>query len=103
MKLIIEDLGDPTVGIFSRTFIIECPFEFGNVEIDEMKIFKEDMVEIYKDYADGNIIAQYDMSVHQNISTKTDYDKLLASGMFNDFYPELSGDWEIDESIIFSS
>lgn len=103
MKIIIEDLGDPTVGIFSRTFIVECPFELGDVDAEEMKAFKDDVLEIYKDYADGNIIALYDMSAHHNISTKTDYDKLLASGMFNDFYPELSGNWEFDEPIIFSS
>jgi len=28
---------------------------------------------------------------------KTEYDQLLSSGMFWEFYPELSGQWEADK------
>ena len=30
-------------------------------------------------------------------TTKTYYDEVLKSGMFHEFYPTLTGDWEIDE------
>lgn len=35
-----------------------------------------------------------------NISKKEWYDRLLASGMFWEFYPELSGIWDKDKSVI---
>lgn len=34
-----------------------------------------------------------------NDSNKKDYYKLLGSGMFFEFHPELSGDWELDKNI----
>ena len=33
---------------------------------------------------------------YKQIQTRDNYDKLLNSGMFWEFYPELSGNWEID-------
>jgi hypothetical protein len=42
------------------------------------------------------------MSVYQNIQTKENYLLLLKSGMFFEFYPELTGDWEKDVVIINS-
>lgn len=43
------------------------------------------------------------MSVYKNIKTKDDYTKLLDSGMFWEFHPELSGEWVKDEPIINKS
>ncbi len=40
------------------------------------------------------------MDKYKNIKTKEDYDKLLSSGMFWEFYPELTGEWEKDKLII---
>lgn len=37
---------------------------------------------------------------YKNIRTYDNYQKLLASGMFWEFHPELSGDWEKDKLII---
>ena len=34
-----------------------------------------------------------------NDSDKKEYHKLLDSGMFFEFHPELSGDWELDKNI----
>lgn len=39
-------------------------------------------------------------SKYENINTKDNYDKLLKSGMFWEFHPELSGDWNKDKTII---
>lgn len=40
------------------------------------------------------------MNDYKNIQTKDNYDLLLKSGMFFEFYPELSGDWEKDKLVI---
>lgn len=37
---------------------------------------------------------------YKQIQTRENYDKLLKSGMFWEFHPELSGTWEDDEPII---
>jgi hypothetical protein len=37
---------------------------------------------------------------YKQIKTKENYLKLLHSGMFWEFYPELTGDWEKDKEII---
>ena len=41
--------------------------------------------------------------MYEQIKTKESYNKLLASGMFWEFYPELTGNWEIDKAIILNS
>jgi len=40
------------------------------------------------------------MDRYQNIKTKENYDKLLKSGMFWEFHPELTGDWNKDKEVI---
>ena len=37
---------------------------------------------------------------YANIKTETHYRLLLASGMFWEIYPELTGDWDKDKEII---
>lgn len=37
---------------------------------------------------------------YKQIKTKKNYDLLLKSGMFFEFHPELSGNWEKDKQII---
>lgn len=39
--------------------------------------------------------------MYKKIKDKKDYDKLLKSGMFWEFYPELTGNWETDKKIFF--
>ena len=38
--------------------------------------------------------------MYKQIQNKEDYDKLLNSGMFWEFHPELSGDWNKDKNLI---
>lgn len=38
--------------------------------------------------------------MYNQIQTKENYDILLKSGMFWEFHPELSGEWEKDKEII---
>ena len=40
------------------------------------------------------------MDKDKHIKTKENYDKLLKSGMFWEFHPELSGNWDKDKSVI---
>ena len=40
--------------------------------------------------------------MYEQIKTKENYDKLLASGMFWELHPELTGDWIEDKAIIYS-
>lgn len=40
------------------------------------------------------------MEKYKQINTKSNYNKLLHSGLFWEFYPELKGDWNIDKNII---
>jgi len=39
-------------------------------------------------------------SIYKNIQTKENYDKLLSSGMFWEFHPELSGNWDVDRCVV---
>lgn len=41
--------------------------------------------------------------MYKQIKTKENYNKLLTSGMFWEFHPELTGDWEVDKAIILNS
>jgi len=43
------------------------------------------------------------MSNDKKISTKKDYLALLKSGMFWEFYPELTGDWDDDKKIVLGN
>lgn len=38
--------------------------------------------------------------MYEHIKTKENYDKLLSSGMFFEFHPELTGNYEIDKNTI---
>lgn len=42
-------------------------------------------------------------TMYEQIKTKENYDKLLASGMFWEFHPELTGNWEVDKIVILAS
>lgn len=41
--------------------------------------------------------------MYEQIKSKENYYKLLESGMFWEFHPELTGDWEIDKVVILTS
>ena len=40
------------------------------------------------------------MDIYKSIKTKENYNKLLVSGMFWEFHPELSGNWKKDKAVI---
>lgn len=59
-----------------------------------LKVFVKPYVSIEE------ISISLDFSQYKNIKTKEDYYSLLNSGMFWEFHPELSGDWEKDKLVI---
>lgn len=53
----------------------------------------------YYNLAVGRIF-QSTESIYKNIQSKENYDKLLSSGMFWEFHPELSGNWDSDKVVV---
>ncbi len=39
---------------------------------------------------------------YKQVATKENYDRLLKSGMFWEFHPELSGDWNEDKILFLN-
>ena len=37
---------------------------------------------------------------YRSLRTKENYDLLINSGMFGEFYPELTCNWEVDKKVI---
>lgn len=55
IKLIIEDSGEPTVGIFPSSYTIDTPFLDSSFheEYEEMKNFKERIEMVFNDFING--------------------------------------------------
>lgn len=58
--LIVEDRGDPSVGIFSQSFQIPCPFFKNDVEPDALEYFRDKIEELYGEFTERRVICQYD-------------------------------------------
>ena len=56
----ITDTGDPSVGIFARSFEIQCPFSEQEIDKEDADWFKTKMIELYREFCEGAIIAEYD-------------------------------------------
>jgi len=65
MKLIITDYGDPSVGIFSSTYEITCPFEKDDTDDGDLDIFRSDGLRLYEGFAQGKLVAEYDFEVQE--------------------------------------
>jgi len=70
MKLIITDWGDPSVGIWAISYEINCPFEKPDSDVilldddfDDLGWFRQQQIDIYKEYAQGKLTAQYDFEL----------------------------------------
>jgi len=79
MKLIVTDFGDPNAGLALKTWVVEAPFELG--EADNVEVFRKSIENIYGEFANGRLSADYD------------YELEYASQLENDLKPgpELSG------------
>lgn len=70
MKLHLCDQGDESVGIFPITWEVDCPFEkpdlsklFTDDDIADFEWFKQQQIDIYKEYAQGKLTAAYDFEL----------------------------------------
>lgn len=50
MKSITFDNGDPSVGIFSTQYAIECPFNKEDVTEDDLYFFKSTIGSLYNEF-----------------------------------------------------
>jgi hypothetical protein len=64
LKLIVEDKGDMSVGLFPQSWTIECPLTKDDDE-NIRAIFKEAIIEVYKDFVDKNITAIFEDEIDQ--------------------------------------
>jgi hypothetical protein len=66
MKLIVIDKGDPQVGIKEAQYEVDSPFgnpdtgELYTTSKEETDYFKNEIINLYKNFANGRVIALYD-------------------------------------------
>jgi hypothetical protein len=60
MKLIVREKGDSSVGIYTRYYELDCPFEKDEVERYDLEMFRSGILEIYAEYAETTIDVFYD-------------------------------------------
>lgn len=66
MKLHVTDKGDPSVGIFDKSWEVECPLT-KRCDSDDLDFFREKIVAIYSEFAFGRVTATYDFEIDQNV------------------------------------
>ena len=65
MKLIVQDKGDPSVGIFECSWEVECPFSQKDAEPETLEFFREEIRKLYQEFAEGRIVCEYDFEIKQ--------------------------------------
>lgn len=61
MKLFITDHADPSVGLFSQEWAIECPFSEKEETTESfLEWFKLHLIGIYVEFSEGRVTAEYD-------------------------------------------
>lgn len=55
---------------------------------------------VFARFTEGEKIIINTTDVYKNVNTQDKHKRLLKSGMFWEFHPELTGDWEIDKLVI---
>lgn len=55
----ITDLGDPSVGIFSASWTIQCPFNAQEASEEDLDYFRTTLKELYLGYCDGQTIVSF--------------------------------------------
>lgn len=65
LKLYIWDEGDPSVGLFSQEWIIDCPFTKDEVDEENLDWFKQQILDSYKEYCQGRCVCMYEFELQQ--------------------------------------
>jgi hypothetical protein len=58
LKLIITDHADPSVGLFERSYEIDCPFG-SEADIEDRKLFAVEARLLFADFAQGKLTSHY--------------------------------------------
>lgn len=58
-KLIVNDPGDPLVGIFGSSFSIDCPF-LPDEDKEQLEFFRDRVIDLYREFSEGEPTAFYD-------------------------------------------
>jgi len=67
IKLIVTDQGDPSVGIFPESWLVESPIIDKN-EKENLEFFKAEIIKLYDSFCDGKCVAGYDFEWKQDLS-----------------------------------
>lgn len=89
-KLIVTDKGDSSVGIFPQEWIVDSPFSdnLSKEEIkeasDDLEFFRKSIIDVYKEYAQGKITADYDFEIKaMNEENQNDVTENFVGKMIN--------------------
>ena len=69
IKLIVTDKGDPSVGINAQDWEVEFPLyiacmaPISDDDKEMLEDFREDIVNVYRNYCDGRCVAEYDFEM----------------------------------------
>jgi hypothetical protein len=61
IKLYVTDQGDPSVGIFAQTYVVDTPFHPDDYDTEEMDWFRKQIEAAYKEFAEGRLVLQFDI------------------------------------------
>ena len=59
----VEDVGDPSVGMFPAYWTIEAPFRVADTDETEREEFRQSVIDLYKAYCDGRCKVEYDFEM----------------------------------------
>lgn len=65
LKLIVRDAGDPSVGIFPTIWEVDAPFSREHDEPKDLNDFRNEVIKLYKEFAEGKLTVLYDFEIEQ--------------------------------------
>lgn len=61
--ILVTDVGDPSVGIYPRSWQVELPFTIDLSDTEQLEHFRAAIIDVYIDYCDGRCRADYDFEL----------------------------------------
>jgi hypothetical protein len=57
-KCIVHDIGDPSVGIQSQTWVLDCPFH-KDEEKENIEFFRSKIYELYSEFSESRVYVSF--------------------------------------------